>query len=158
MWNHIRRFTGSKPKTVLHPLTNYNKTYNTPTEISNVLAATYSEICSNSNYDSFLNYENKEEKTYPDFSTNSRSLSYNQPVSENEVRTAIQRSQKAAPGVLIMTVMLDHIHTNALSHFTHLLNRILSSTTSPSSWKIALIIPILKPHKDPFLSQSYRPA
>ena len=39
---HIRRLTGSKPNTVLHPLTCHDKTYNTPTEISNVLAATYS--------------------------------------------------------------------------------------------------------------------
>jgi len=56
-----------------------------------------------------------------------------------------------------MLVMLNHLHTNALSHFTHLLDRILSSTTFPSSWKIVLITPILQPHKDTFLPQSYRP-
>jgi len=101
----------------------------------------------------------KKKRPYPDFSTNSHSHPYNQPISENKVRTAIQQcSKKAAPGIdFIMSVGLNHLHTNALSHFTHLLNRILSRITFPSSWKIALIIAILKPHKDPFLPKSYRP-
>jgi len=117
MWSHIPRLTDSKSNTVLHPLTYHGKTYNTPAEISNVLAATYSEISSNSNYEpSFLHHKNEEEKTHSDISANYRSLPYNQPISGNEVRTAIQQcSQKAAPGIdLIMSVMFNHLHTNAL--------------------------------------------
>jgi len=42
------------------------------------------------------------------------------------------------------------------THFTSLLNRILLSASFPSTWKITVIIPLLKPLKDPTLPLSYR--
>jgi len=53
--------------------------------------------------------------------------------------------------------MLQNLRHNAIAHFTSLLNRILSSNTYPSIWKTALVIPLLKPLKNPTLPASYRP-
>jgi len=52
--------------------------------------------------------------------------------------------------------MLHKLHTNAITHFTSPLNRILLSSSFPSTWKMAVIIPLLKPLKDPTLPLCYR--
>jgi len=52
--------------------------------------------------------------------------------------------------------MSHNLHTNAIIHFTSLLNRILLSASFSSTWKMAVIIP-LKPLKDPTLPLSYHP-
>ena len=53
--------------------------------------------------------------------------------------------------------MLLKLHLNAITPFTSRLNRIFPSSEFPSSWKLAVIIPLLKPLKDPSNPLSYRP-
>jgi len=53
--------------------------------------------------------------------------------------------------------MLLKLHQNAITHFTSLLNRIFLSSEFSSSWKLAVIIPLLKHLKDTSNQSSYRP-
>jgi len=53
--------------------------------------------------------------------------------------------------------MLHNLYANSIAYFTSLLNRIFFSSSFPSIWKMAVIIPILKPLKGPILPLSYRP-
>ena len=53
--------------------------------------------------------------------------------------------------------MLKNIHPNALAYLLSLFNAILHLGTYSLAWKLATIIPILKPTKDPTLPASYRP-
>ena len=46
---------------------------------------------------------------------------------------------------------------NAVTHLITLLNRILIAASLPSSWRIALVIPLLKPLKNPSHPSSYQP-
>ena len=86
-------------------------------------------------------------------------LHYNLPITENEVQFNIKECSKiSAPGYdKIPTVFLQKLHPRAITHFTSLLNQIFHSSTFPSNWKLAIVIPILKPNKDPTLPLFYRP-
>ena len=53
--------------------------------------------------------------------------------------------------------MLQKLHSNAISYFISLLHRILNSATFPLAWKMAIVIPILKPKKNANHPSSYRP-
>ena len=53
--------------------------------------------------------------------------------------------------------MLQHIPVDYMKYLHDILNRIFLSSKLPSEWKDKLIIPILKPGKDPSRPQSYRP-
>jgi len=52
---------------------------------------------------------------------------------------------------------LKHLGPIAIQYLTDMLNLALSTNTIPQIWKLANIIPIPKPNKDPNLGTSYRP-
>ena len=85
-------------------------------------------------------------------------LYYNLLISEDEARwTIFQCSKNSAPGhYQIPTIFLQKRHPNPISFFTYLLNRKFQSSTFPTIWKLAIIIPILKPYKAGSLPLSYR--
>jgi len=84
---------------------------------------------------------------------------YNSPITEHEVIWTISEySETSAPGFnQISPIMLHNLYPNSISYFTSLLNRILLSSSFPSMWKMAVVVPLLKPLKDPSLPLSYRP-
>ena len=144
------------------PLTQQNRLYTSPSEIGEILAQNYSNISSNSNYDPpFISQKLLAAKTlyFSIPSTTTSPLSYNVPISENEVIQTINQCSKAsAPSFdQISSMMLQNLHANAISHFTDILNRLFSLGTYPTIWKLAIIIPLLKPLKDPSNPLSYRP-
>ena len=154
---------GTKKPFTFQPLIHQNQVFETPSKISELLAKTYAKMSPNSNYDSkFISYKLQEEKTPIDFDSSSSSSTdfpYNLPISENEVRQTIStRSKKSAPGVdQISPAMLHNLNDKAIIHLTSLFNRVLQTSTFPPMWKIAEVIPLLKPSKDPSLPLSYRP-
>jgi len=52
----------------------------------------------------------------------------------------------------ITAIMLQKLHPNAVTHLTSLLNRIFADSISPSIWKLAIVIAIPRPLKDPIRS------
>src|SRR6188768_254182 len=52
---------------------------------------------------------------------------------------------------------LKHLGPIAIQYLTDTLNLALNTNTIPHIWKLAKIIPIPKPNKDPNLGKSYRP-
>jgi potassium voltage-gated channel Eag-related subfamily H protein 8 len=53
--------------------------------------------------------------------------------------------------------MIKHLSSYSLSNLLFLYNRIWRERAFPASWRIATVIPILKPGKDPTNPLSYRP-
>lgn len=53
--------------------------------------------------------------------------------------------------------MIKHAHPTMVQRILNLFNFIFLENTFPSSWKIAIIIPIPKPGKDPTNPTNYRP-
>ena len=89
------------------PLLFYDRLYQTPSEICDILASNYANISSNDNYD-------------PEF-----------PLQKTSKKaTPIEFS----PLLITTTSLLQNLHSKAISYFTSLLNRIFESFNSPSSW------------------------
>ena len=162
MWSDIKKLYGSKQRFSISTLTHSDKSFHTPSEVSNILAESYSHTSSDANHDeSFKAIKSSTEKSHVDFLiTNDylHSQTYNNQISEAEVFHAIEtHSEISIPGVdQITTSMLKHLH-NSITYLTSIFNRTFQAGSFPLSWKIALIIPILERLKDPSLSSSHRP-
>ena len=53
--------------------------------------------------------------------------------------------------------VLKKLSNQLAPHITHLINRIITTATFPTTFKISKITPQLKPEKNPYLIDSYRP-
>ena len=84
---------------------------------------------------------------------------YNMPISLSELHLAIHKNLKnASPGPdNIHAAMLKNLHPNSILYLLSLFNAILLQGVYPLPWKLAIILPFLKPAKNPSLPDSYRP-
>ena len=83
---------------------------------------------------------------------------YNIPFSMEELENAISLSSPMSPGEDdILYSMISNLPQCTKKLLLDILNDFWHTGTSPKSWKIAIIIPILKPLKEGSLPRSYRP-
>ena len=84
---------------------------------------------------------------------------YNQPITHYELSTAIHKNMKnASPGPdNIHATMLKNLHPDAVAYLLLLFNAIFTQAIYPEEWKLAYILPLLKPNMDPISTESYRP-
>ncbi|GFW42984.1 probable RNA-directed DNA polymerase from transposon X-element [Trichonephila clavipes] len=82
-----------------------------------------------------------------------------EPTTPTEVLTYVQRIKpKKSPGLdQISNRMLKNLPLKFLLFITLLINQLFKNNYFPDSWKTAVVIPILKPDKNPELAQNYRP-
>ncbi len=90
-----------------------------------------------------------------DFHT-SDTHSYNQDITIRELENAIQQTKPAAAGPDNFHILLLK-HAPDINQLLDIFNTIWKIGSFPESWKIATVIPILKPSKYPLLPESYRP-
>jgi ribonuclease HI len=90
---------------------------------------------------------------------NSKSyLSYNSDFTLSELKHALQTTNKSSSGPdNISYAMIKNLPPHSLSNLLALYNKIWKERIFPSSWRMATVIPILKPGKDPTSPLSYRP-
>lgn len=80
------------------------------------------------------------------------------PITHNELQTSLKNSNNSSPG-------LDNVHYKTLSELPtgsknillKFYNDIFNSHNIPEEWKQYMILPILKPNKNPYEAKSYRP-
>ncbi|GFV74996.1 probable RNA-directed DNA polymerase from transposon X-element [Trichonephila clavipes] len=82
-----------------------------------------------------------------------------EPTTPTEVLTYVQRIKpKKSPGLdQITNRMIKNLPLKFLLFITLLINQLFKNNYFPDSWKTAVVIPILKPDKNPELAQNYRP-
>ncbi|GBM61297.1 hypothetical protein AVEN_9571-1 [Araneus ventricosus] len=84
-------------------------------------------------------------------------LPYNSEFRMFELETALSQEHDTSPGPDGITYnMLRHLNTTSLSHLLFLFNRIWTEQKYPSQWHECIVIPILKPGKDPSDPLRYR--
>jgi hypothetical protein len=82
----------------------------------------------------------------------------NVPFSLNELRSSLHLSRESSPGAdNINYSTLQHLPNESLRALLNLINNIWLSGDIPNEIKHSIIVPLLKPGKDPTEAKSYRP-
>ena len=85
-------------------------------------------------------------------------MEYNEPFTVMELKTALKSSSNTAPGEDKTSYpMLRHLSESALEFLLYMYNVIWRTGDFPGVWRDAVVLPFLKPGKDPTIPESYRP-
>lgn len=92
---------------------------------------------------------------YPIMQNNNR---FDQPFSLSELKCALRGLRDSSPGEDgIPYSFLTHLGSAGENFFLDLLNTVFTSGLVPQQWRSQIVIPLLKPGKDPSIASSYRP-
>ncbi len=90
--------------------------------------------------------------------TEASTVDYNQTITFMELKSAIQVTKPAAVGTdKIHIHMLKHASSDTLHLVLQLFNQLWDNGLFPQTWRTAIVLPLLKPNKNPSLVDSYRP-
>ena len=158
VWEMIKKIKGKQnTPSISHLYHNGNKITDLK-DICNLLAETFSTNSSGKHYsEEFLKHKNKTEKIPLDFSTKLEEH-YNKRFSMTELMNAIQKSNNSAAGPDdIHYEIIRQLPESVLETLLNIYNYIWEEEIFPVEWKMATIIPIPKPEKDPMICNNYRP-
>lgn len=128
---------------------------------ANAFVEQVASISNDSNYtEDFRNYKTEFEKVnYTILHHTEDFLSdLNEPFTIHELTGALSKTKESSPGAdRISYTLLKRLPTQCLLLVLQFFNSIWEQQILPTSWKHSVIIPILKPGKDPSLPASYRP-
>uniref|UniRef100_A0A2P2I3D6 RNA-directed DNA polymerase from transposon X-element n=1 Tax=Hirondellea gigas TaxID=1518452 RepID=A0A2P2I3D6_9CRUS len=115
-------------------------------------------VSSNHSYpQDFLRIKRAQELIPLDFNTR-RKEEYNDEIHVNELRSALKTCHNTAPGKDgIHYAMLKNLSDGAIEMLLVVYNRVFLEGLFPSVWSEAILLPFLKPSKDPHEPSSYRP-
>ena len=155
-YKRINSLKGRSPRRLTF-LTENNVQYCSPLEIANLLAQTFGQVSSTSNYDvDFQRLKTVEETTPINFSDSDDF--YNLDFSEHDFHYSLSKTKNSAPGEdKIRYQMLKELPSNAKAHLLKIFNKFFRLSFYPREWSHAIVVPILKQGKDPTSKLSYRP-
>ena len=157
-WDMIRKINGKKSALNVGHLNVGDDVATSKEDISDVLADTFAEKSSTSNYStSFQKCKNTKEKTKLNFKSNNDEH-YNKDFTIKELRKALKKCHDTAVGSDdIHYQFLKHLPLRPLDSLLRIFNHVWHTGILPDSWKEAIVIPILKPGKDSTNPANYRP-
>ena len=123
--------------------------------INEIASAFLYLFCSSTNYP-------EDDETLEQYITPSITKWHPNPVNEDFTMVELERAMKRLKS---KAVGQDRVHNDMLKnlspknriHLLHLFNSLYANSFVPDSWKIAIIIPLLKPGKPANEASSYRP-
>ncbi|GFU21415.1 probable RNA-directed DNA polymerase from transposon X-element [Trichonephila clavipes] len=135
-----------------------NSVFSSQFEIANILGETFQSVSSTASYNSrFLEIKRRAKRTPMNFSTRSF-FPYNCNFTRNELKKALVQAHNTSPGLDGITyTMLRRLNPDSITNILFLFNRVWKEHCFPSSWREAIVIPILKPGKVATDPLSYRP-
>ena len=127
-------------------------------EVANILAGSLASASSDRSYTrQFIRYKTSREEKVLNFRSN-HEMDYNEPITAEEFKQCLAATHETSPGKDRITYsMIKNAHQSMKNRILHLYNRIFNEGIFPSAWRVSIIIPILKPEKDPLDPSSYRP-
>lgn len=151
-----------KHKSISNPLTvlkNGNQMCDNPVDIANCIGQRLAFVSSEASCDArFLEYKHENESQINFGNDDGERFDYNKSLTMVELEAALAQTSDSAPGPDgIHYQMIKNLGNEAKHFLIDLYDMILLIGKVPSMWKLAHIIPILKPGKDPLDVGSYRP-
>lgn len=158
VWRKVNRFFRKPSENPTPALRNANnEIVHAPKQVANVFASHLARTSDLelSNPD-FIGLERRAEAEALDLA--SRGETYNGPITQGELDTALGSAKETSPGHdEITNNMIKHSHTSFKSSLLRLYNEIFLNDKFPTSWLMSTIIPIPKADKNPNLPSNYRP-
>jgi ribonuclease HI len=159
MWKIVTKISGKfkqSPTPVLR-LQNGN-IINDKESVANELASAFSSVSRDENYSQeFLLHKRNVESTALNFITR-RQLDYNEEFTMKEFTSCLKQTTETSPGIDKITyTMIKNLHPTMINLLLAIYNHIFCQRVFPNQWRIAIVVPIPKPGKDPRNSTNYRP-
>lgn len=160
-WKKINAIQGHKRYSQIHFIQDGNKIIAQSADIANVLADTFVRNSSSQNFsDVFQEYKNEEEKEElpDDYDDKCSPLQLNNPITMEELLTTIESTNNSSPGPdNIPNILIKNLPTLGKEVLLDVYNYIWTKRVFPKIWKMAIVVPVAKPGKDPSKSDNYRP-
>ncbi|GBN88931.1 RNA-directed DNA polymerase from mobile element jockey [Araneus ventricosus] len=158
LWERVKKTSGIFKSSNIRMLYNNGIPVTSLQDIANCIASELSRTSNSSNYSvPFLNFKISAEKKNLNFHS-SPYAPYNTDFTFSELKRCLSETHKTSPGPdNISYLMLQHLSDTSLQNLLFLYNRIWQEHSFPSCWQQAIIIPILKPGKEPLDPRNYRP-
>ena len=160
VWDMIRKISGktkSPSYTHLnHPVTEIKST--SKFDIAETLGETFlNNSCSRNYSEKFQKVKEEQEKVKLNFKS-ANNEEYNSLFNFDELLEAINQSHDSATGPdEIHYQMLKHLPESSLQALLSIFNHNWTTGDFPEDWRLATVIPIPKPGKDPAEPTNYRP-
>ncbi|GFV77800.1 RNA-directed DNA polymerase from mobile element jockey [Trichonephila clavipes] len=131
---------------------------NLGSNVANLIGKTFASVSSSDSYSpAFQATKNRLERTPINFRCR-QPLPYNCDFDMFELKRALSSAHNTSPGPDgISYELLRHLNEDSLVSLLYLFNRIWREQVYPTQWQEAIVIPILRPGKDPKNPLSYRP-
>jgi len=159
-WKKIRLIEGIQFNDTPQTLTKEGKIFFSSLEKAEALAEVFEKNSSDENYSpDFRNSKSKNETENPITISEDENHPINLPINIQELFDALYKcnSKNSTGHDEIPYIFIKQLPISAISILLKIYNLIWEKRTFPTSWKIAIIIPILKPNKDRHEVTSYRP-
>lgn len=157
IWNYTKRFTKkTSPQPILFD--KGDKTLSTAVEKADAFAKHFSNISNINNLGS-KSFTQKVHRVVDNFLKQPLDINGIKFTNFTEVSNTIKslKNNKAAGSDMISAKVLKNLPRKAIVFLIKLINGILCTGHFPSQWKIAKVIPLPKPGKDPARLTNYRP-
>ncbi|GFX38960.1 probable RNA-directed DNA polymerase from transposon X-element [Trichonephila clavipes] len=158
LWRKVKAANGLYRDFNIPILETSTALYSSPLDVANLIGKTFASVSSSDSYSpAFQATKNRLERTPINFRCR-QPLPYNCDFDMFELKRALSSAHNTSPGPDgISYVLLRHLSVDSLVSLLYLFNRIWREQVYPTQWQEAIVIPILKPGKDPKNPLSYRP-
>ena len=156
VWKKIRKLSGKFVPSPTPSLKINDVLITKPEEVAEKFGKHFTDVSSSKNYSPQFNNIRNSSVSISFESDNKED--YNAAFTLRELREALSSCESTAPGADNITYnMIKHLPDCAKVFLLKILNKIWETGIIPTSWKIAIVVPIKKPNKDPHQATSYRP-
>ncbi|GFU46479.1 probable RNA-directed DNA polymerase from transposon X-element [Trichonephila clavipes] len=158
LWRKVKAANGLYRDFNIPILETSTALYSSPLDVANLIGKTFASVSSSDSYSpAFQVTKNRLERTPINFRCR-QPLPYNCDFDMFELKRALSSAHNTSPGPDgISYVLLRHLSEGSLVSLLYLFNRIWREQVYPTPWQEAIVIPILRPGKDPKNPLSYRP-
>ena len=158
LWKKIQKISGKFLPSPVPALTIRGRPATDIREVANELCSAFAAVSHSEQYsDVFQRFKTIQEAKSLSFRT-TQGYAYNEPFSMRELDTALRVARESSPGHdKISYTMIKRAHPTFRELLLQAYNLIYETCKYPTSWTLSIVIPILKPGRDPLLTSNYRP-